>query len=325
MARPAEPGDHAESSPARDRALAGRLRRALTRLVGAGRPAARAAAELARDIARKWRSHRGSGRAGEVAFFWILGLFPALIALAAVLGVLEFVVGDAVARQAQDEVVTFLQRVLTDEASGMVDGVRNLFTDAKPATASFGVVAAVWAASRGFAAMIQALGDIYDVVERRSYLRVRLLAVGMAGMSLLVVAVVLAMMVLGPLLGTGRDVARSLGFGPGFATLWDWLRWPVAVTVVIAWAATVYHLASSRRTPWPADLPGAVLSAAVWAGVSVGLQVYLRLAANANPVLGALGGSLIVLLWLYLLAAGLLLGAELNAAIGRRSSAGQHR
>ncbi len=305
MARPAEPGD--------------RPRRAANRGEGRARPATRAAAELARDVARRWREHRGSGLAGEVAFFWILGLFPALIALAAVLGILEVVVGDSVARQAQDEVVTSLQRVLTEEASGIVEGVRTLFTEAKPAAASFGVVAALWAASRGFAAMIQALGDIYDVEERRGYLRVRLLAVGMAGASLLVVAVVLAMMVLGPLLGPGRDVARRLGFGPGFATLWDWLRWPAVVAVVIAWAATVYHLAPNRRTPWKAELPGAVLSAMVWAGVSVGLQVYLRLAANSNPVLGSLGGTLIVLLWLYLLAAGLLLGAELNAALARRS------
>ncbi len=132
-------------------------------------------------------------------------------------------------------------------------------------------------------------------------------------MSLLVVGVVPAMMVLGPLLGTGRDIARSLGFGPGFV-----------VTVVIAWAATVSYLAPRRRNPWRADLSGAVLSAAVWAGISVGLRVYLRLAANANPALGSLGGSMIVLLWLYLLAAGLLLGAELNAAICRRSSARQH-
>lgn len=130
------------------------------------------------------------------------------------------------------------------------------------------------------------------------------MAVGMAGMSLVVVAIVLAMMVLGPLLGTGRDVAGS---GSDRAS----------PAVGLAAVAGGRHrgdrmgrhrlsLAPSRRTPWRADLPGAVLSAAVWAGVSVGLQVYLRLAANANPVLGSLGGSLIVLLWLYLLAAGLL-------------------
>ena len=149
------------------------------------------------------------------------------------------------------------------------------------------------------------------------------MAVGMAGMSLVVVAIVLAMMVLGPLLGTGRDVA-----GPrvrtGLRQLWDWLRSPVVVTVVIAWAATVYHLAPSRRTPWRADLPGAVLSAAVWAGVSVGLQVYLRLAANDNPVLfsGRVPDRAALALPTGCRAA---VGAELNAAIARRSSAGQLR
>ena len=74
------------------------------------RPGPRPAPPPSRSGHRPEVARPSGKRAGEVAFFWILGLFPALIALAAVLGVLEFVIGDAVARQAQDEVVTFLQR-----------------------------------------------------------------------------------------------------------------------------------------------------------------------------------------------------------------------
>lgn len=148
-----------------------------------------------------------------------------------------------------------------------------------------------------------------------------LLAVGLALGSAVVGAAMLAVLVLGPLLGTGRDVADALGFGSAFAVGWDLLRWPTALVVLLVWAATVFHVAPDRRAPWRAELPGAVLSAVAWALASAGLRAYLEVAGARNEVLGTLGGSVVVILWLYLLAVGLLLGGELNALLARRAAA----
>jgi membrane protein len=170
---------------------------------------------------------------------------------------------------------------------------------------------------------VNALDVVYDLDERRSYVGLRAVGLALALGTVLVVAGMLSMLVLGPLLGTGRDVADALGLGRGFATFWDWVRWPIAVTVMVAWAATVLHVAPNHHTPWRWELPGAVLAAAAWAALSTLLRVYLSVAtARANQVLGTLGGSLIVLLWLYLLAAGLLLGGELNAVLIARYAPG---
>jgi membrane protein len=277
--------------------------------------------EMAWEVVASARQDRASGLAAEVAFYWVLGLFPALLMVAAVLGSLQSVVGQAVADEAEEQVLSFLQRVLTDDASGTIDAVRNLFESASPGVATIGALAALWAASRGFAAMIQALGLMYDVAERRSYLRLRAMGLLLAAGSIVVVAVVLAMVVLGPLLGRGQDVAQALGLGSGFATLWDWVRWPAVVVVVVAWATTVYHLAPDQRTPWRWDVPGALLAATLWAIVSLGLRLYLRLTAGSNQVFGVLGGPLIVMLWLYLLAIALLVGGELNAVLAARRRA----
>ena len=279
-----------------------------------------AARRLVTDLAREWRDDGVSGLAAEVAFFWLLGLFPALLALAAALGSLEVLVGSGVAAEAEAEVVATLERVLTDDASATIDAVEALFADTDAGTVTFGLLTAVWASSRGFMAVVRALDTVYDLDERRTFVRQRALALALAVCSVLVASTALAMLVLGPLLGTGRDVADAVGLGAGFATLWDWARWPLAVVALVAWAATVLHVAPNQATPWRADVPGAVVAGVSWVAASVGLRLYVTVVPGGNQVLGLLGGPLIVLLWLYLLAMGLLLGGELNALLAERRS-----
>jgi membrane protein len=263
--------------------------------------------------------------AAEIAFFGILSLFPVLLAVAAALGSLEAIAGREVAERAQEEVLGFLRDTLTDQAAGTVDAVEEIFAGSSPGMLTVGVAAAVWSASRGFTALIRALDVVYDLEERRGYFRMRALALALALGSVVVAALTLAMLVLGPLLGTGADVADEIGLGGLFATWWDWARWPTAVVILVAWAATVFHVAPNHHTPWRWDLPGAVLSAVAWALASVGLRAYLALAAGSNEVFGALGGALIVLLWLYLLGVGLLLGGELNALLAQRHASSTTR
>lgn len=270
---------------------------------------------MARALVREWQDDRVSGLAAEVAFFGMLSVFPSFLALAAALGSLEAIVGGEVAATAEEQVVDVMRRVLTDEADSTIEAVQALFADASPGVFTLGLLLAGWAASRGFAAVIRALDVAYDLEERRTWWRLRAVAVGLALGTVLVVSLLLAMLVIGPLLGTGQDVADAIGLGDAFATSWDWARWPVVLALAVAWAATIFHIAPNHRTPWRWDVPGAILSAVSWILVSVGFSAYLRLAGSANQVFGTLGGGLIALVWFYLLAVGLLLGAELNAIL----------
>lgn len=270
------------------------------------------------DLTREWQDDRVGGLAAEIAFFALLSIFPGLVAVTGTLGLLEGIVGDRLAAEAEQEVVGFFERILTDDASDTVDAVGELFDEATPGALTAGGLAALWAASRAFAAVTRALDIVYDIPERRSYVRLRALALALALGSVLVGTVMLAMLVLGPLLGTGQDVADRLGFGGGFAAFWDIVRWPLMAVLLTAWAATLYHLAPNHRTPWRWDLPGAAVCAAGWALLSVGFSTYLRVAAGANQVLGALGGSVILVLWLYLLAIALLVGGEVNELLATR-------
>ncbi len=265
-----------------------------------------------RRLAHEWKQDRIPDQAAVVAFYSILSLFPALLALAALLGALDSVAGADVATRVENQVLDAMRTVLTDEAGGTLEAIQSLFDNASPGLLTFSLLLAVWTVTRGFAALVRALDIAYDLDDHRPWVRIRgtafLLAVG----SLLAATVMLTLLVVGPLVGSGRDVADALGMGGAFASLWDVLRLPVAFVVLVVWAATMFHVAPDHHTPWRADLPGAVVTTTLWIVFSAGLRLYVEIARAGNAVFGALGGVLIVLLWFWLLSLAVLLGGEIN-------------
>ncbi|MBA2495566.1 MAG: YihY/virulence factor BrkB family protein, partial [Acidimicrobiia bacterium] len=159
---------------------------------------------VVRAVVARGRDDRLTGLAAEVAFYALLGLIPFMLALAAALGWMEAVVGDDLARNAEDEIVTLLQRVLTSEGQGVVDAVRRLFERPAPGALTAGLALVLWLASRSFIGLIRALDVIHQVDDPRGWVRLRLLALGLAVGSAAVIAVLLAALVLDPLLG-GSD------------------------------------------------------------------------------------------------------------------------
>jgi membrane protein len=273
-----------------------------------------------RRFFREWSSDRVPDLAAEVAFYAILSLFPALLALASLLGVLDAVVGADVAERAQEEALSFLRTVLTSEADGTIEAATSLFTDARPGVLTFSLLAALWALARGFAALIRALGVVYDLDEGRSWFKVRGTALVLAVGSIVAATVMLALLVVGPLLGSGEQIADEVGLGDQFVFLWEVMRLPTAFVLLVLWAATIFHLAPAHRSPWRADLPGAVVTGVLWALFSASLRVYVQVAQDTNAVFGALGGVLIVLLWFWLLSLGVMIGGEVNQLLLDRTA-----
>ncbi len=290
---------------------------------------------FARRLAQEWTDDRVPDQAATVAFYSILSLFPALLSLAAVLGALDSIVGAEVATRVETQVLDALRTVLTDDAGGTLDAIGSVFDETSPGLLTLSLLLAIWTVTRGFAALVRALDIAYDLDEHRSWLRTRATAFGLAVGSVAAAAVMLTLLVVGPLLGSGEDVADTLGLGGAFVFAWDALRLPVAFLVLVLWAATIFHVAPDHHTPWRADLPGAVVTTVLWIVFSGGLRVYLAVATAGNAVFGTLGGVLIVLLWLWLLSLAVLLGGEINqllidpdagsAAVERLAEGGDER
>ena len=278
----------------------------------------REALRFVEDLRREWSRARIGGLSAEIAFFGLLGLFPAVIVFAAALGSLDVVIG---AGAAADTEQWLLDRVVETFGSDntLRATVEELFDRSNAGLITAGVVLTVYASSRGFTAVVGALDVTYGHEHRRNWVSTRVMGFVLTLFTVIAAALVAVMVVVGPLFGGGEEIADRLGAGSAFTTAWDWFRWPVVFVVVVCWAASIYHFAPRRRTPWRSDLPGAVVGTVWWLAVSFGFRVYLDAAVGGmNAVFGLLGGALILLVWLYLLAMGLLVGAEINSVLNDR-------
>jgi membrane protein len=271
-----------------------------------------------RRLASDAGDDRLPGLAAETAFFAVLSVFPGLLVAVSLLGLLDVVVGADVAAEAQARVVDGLELVLTDQASDAVVAVEDLFENTRGSLLTLATLGALFTLSGGFGVAINALNLAYDAEESRSFVRRRLVGLVLALGSLVLLVLSLTVFVLGPLLGRGEQIADLVGLGGAFTFVWDVLRVPALVAVLIGWTMTLYRIAPSRHIRWRDTLPGAAAATVLWLAASAGLRLYLEVAADRNPVLGAFGGGIIVMLWAYLLSLVLLLGGELNALLHDR-------
>jgi membrane protein len=266
------------------------------------------------EVIHKADRDRLLGLAAETAFFAVLTLFPALLAVAAVLGQLSLLIGEANAQRVEEGVLDFLDTLLTDTASPAIDTVRDLF-DSSGNALTLATLLALLSLSTAFSTLINTVNITYDVPETRGWWRRRWLGLLLGVGTVLTGALAVTLLVIGPLFGRAEDVVASVGLDAEYAALWHYARWPVAFLSLVLWATTMQHLTPARRERWRYDLPGGLLTALLWLAASYGLNVYLETVVPGSPVFGALGGGLILMTWFYLLCVALLAGAELNAIL----------
>ncbi len=266
---------------------------------------------------RSWHDDRVSGLAAEIGFFALLSLFPLLLVLSAALGGIGAVIGNDLATDVQEQLTDWSGQIF--DAQGSVAGaITDLFDGSSTSALTVGVLATLYTASRGFAAVVRALDVAYGHDTTRGWVGTQVVGLLLAAGSIIVGALTLAGLVIGPLLGRedflGDGVVSSI-----LRILWGWFRFPVAALILIAWAATIFHLAPNRRASWRWELPGAAFATLLWLLATIGFNVYLRtLSADTNAVFGVIGTAITLQLWLYLLSIGLVLGAEFNAGLAIR-------
>lgn len=261
---------------------------------------------------RDAREARIVGLGAEVAFFWLLALPPTLLAVFGSIGYIADLVGPDATRRIRDQVLDAAGTVLASDAVETLSSSIDAFlVRGRGGVAAVGFVLALWSASRATRAVMQAVWVAYDLEERPSAIRQRLMALGLTGLGVLAMLVILPLVVAGPRLG--EWIGGPLGLGDFFAAAWRVLYWPGVGIAGVLLVAGFYHVALSGTTPWRRDLPGALVAAVLWIGGGAGLRLYASLTIEGNPEYGSLGAPIVLLLFLYLTALALLLGAELNA------------
>lgn len=257
------------------------------------------------------------GLAAEVAFFVLLTLPPLLLAIFGTLGALDPVLEVDLPKRVTERTVALAREVLNPQTveSTVEPTVRRIFREGGGGIATVGFVITVLVASRALRVVSTAITVAYDLEATRPAWQQRLWGLGLTLVGMLLGLVLLPVIVAGP--DFGATIARTVGVDLGFATLYRILYWPVAG--VLAWflIASLYHFVAPWWTPWRRDLPGAALAMVLWFLGSHLLRLYAGRTISARSIYEPIAGPLILLLWLYVSAFAVLIGAELNAELER--------
>lgn len=247
-----------------------------------------------------------SGRAAELAYYFLLAIFPLLILLISLLGLFS-----SVGRDVSADVMVYLSMVLPDSASALVSKTLHEITASSGgAKLSFGLIGSLWSASVGMSAVIDTLNAEYGVKEGRSFFKLHALSIFLtiAVSGLMLTAVVMVLF--------GDRLAQALPLGGLTILFWKIVQWPLAlICVLLGFAATYYFAPDVEQRRWHWITPGSIIGVGLWLLASLALRIYLHLFNTFSATYGSLGAAIVLLLWFYLTGAAILLGAEVNVVI----------
>jgi membrane protein len=246
-------------------------------------------------------------RAAALSYYFLFALFPALLFLTALLGMLPV-------SGLMERFMEYVEQALPGDAASVIrKTLEEVRRGSTGGLLSIGALAALWASSNGMGSVMTALNVAYDVDDARPWWKRRLVAIALTvGFSLFILGG-LVLMVFGPRLA--RAAADWLGLGAVFTAVWSIASVPVAMLFVLIGIALVYYLAPAAEQEWRWVTPGSAVALVLWLAMSYGLRVYVTQFANYNATYGSIGGVILLMLWLYLTGVALLLGAEVNAEI----------
>lgn len=254
------------------------------------------------------------GHAAELAFYFLFALFPMLLSASAILGL--------VARSAHQfyfSLLHYLYVVVPPSALGMV---LKTFSQTTAAATSgkitFGLAFAIWSASAGVSAVQDTLNAVYKLVDRRSYLRARMEAIGLTLVLTVTISLCLASMFGSDLVA--KWAHHQWASDPAMGTMVDVvvriIGWALAILFLTLSFTVTYHWAPDLRRPrWRWFTPGQAIGIIAWLAASIGLRIYLHFFNNYSITYGSLGAVIILLTWFYITGLMLLLGAEIDSEI----------
>lgn len=243
-------------------------------------------------------------RAAQLGFYFLLALFPALLGVTALIGMLP-------SQVVLPTVIPYAQKVLPAESLVLVDRyVEQVIQGSGGGVFSLSLLGSLWAASWGMMAIINTLNAVYGVRETRPFWKAAVIAV-----SLTIGAAVFVITSLILILG-GEQVTQWAAEVTGmdwWVTLgWPFLQWPVIILLMLLAINLIYYWAPNIHHEWKWFNPGSLLALCLWIILSLGLKVYVENFINYNAVYGSIAGVIILMMWLYVIGLTLLIGGELN-------------
>jgi len=250
--------------------------------------------------------------AAGVAFYAMLAIFPAIIALVTVYGMV------ADPAQVESQVGEFAKSLPSGADELITEQLKNVVNAGQQSLSiglALSLLAVLWSASGGVQGLIKSLNLVYDERETRGFLKLRGLSLLLTLGAIVVTVVALVLITVFP------GVIDDLGLGQAGELAASIVRWVVLALLVLVAVAVLYRFAPDRANPrWRWVSWGAVVALVLWLLGSVGFSWYVDNFGKYNQTYGALAAVIILLLWLFLSAFAVLLGAEFDAESERQTA-----
>ncbi|WP_329419442.1 YihY/virulence factor BrkB family protein [Streptomyces sp. NBC_01693] len=267
--------------------------------------------QLLKDTVNSCVEYRILGLAAEAAFFTLLSLPPLLLGLIGLLGYVDDWTDTTTVASIERNILSAVQTVLSERGVNQIAKplIADVTTGARPDVISIGFAIALWSGSRAVNVFIDTITVMYGLDGHRGIVKTRLLAFLLYVVALLLGAVVLPLLVVGP--------DRVVEFVPWGTEVLAVMYWPLVILLSIAFLTTLYHVSVPVRSPWIEDVPGALVALGMWVLGSFLLRIYLTSTVEGPTIYGSLAAPIAVLLWIGISAFAVLVGAAVNAAIDR--------
>lgn len=264
-------------------------------------------------LLRVWNGMREddvTGRAAQLAYSFFFALFPLLIVLFAVLGMMA-----AAGSGIREHLVASVSRIMPGSATDLVrQSVNEMMKASGSGKLSFGIILSLISASAGVSALMDTLNAAYNVREGRSFVKQQLTALWMtAVLGVLVIAATAVILYGNTIAGAAGG---ALGLGSVTTMAWKIVQWPVALFFLLLAYSLVYYFGPDVEHPeWHWVTPGSVVGVGLWLAASFVLRVYLHYFNSYSKTYGSIGAVMILLLWFYVTGLAFMIGGEFNVEI----------
>jgi membrane protein len=243
------------------------------------------------------------GLAAQLAYFFLLSLFPMLIFLVTLLPFTPIT---------QQDIFRLVKDFAPPETYALIhDTLGEIMASRSGGLLSIGFIATLWSASNGMNALIKSLNRAYEVDEKRSFFVARSLSVVLTVALIFVFLLALLLPVFGKQIGL--FIFSFLGLSGEFLKIWGIIRWTLTPVILFLIFLTIYYLAPNIRIRCIRAVPGAVFATAGWIIVSLGFSYYVSNFGNYTATYGSITGIIILMLWFYFSAIIIMVGGEINS------------
>ena len=271
--------------------------------------------QLLRQTYREMMDDDALGLAAQLAYYFFLALFPAIlcvIALASFLPLHNFT----------DEMMAVAGRFAPAEMLGVIREQMNRLANGNDGGVfTIGLLGALWSSSAAMVAMIGAMNRAYDIEEGRPWWKVRLTAIVLTVSLAVFIVLSFGLIVAGPQLAD--TLAARFGFGAMFTMTWKVLQWPIAFALITTGIALIYYYAPDADQDFVWITPGSLIAATLWVIGSLAFRYYVVTFGNYEATYGTVTGVMLLMLWFYLSGLVLIIGAEASAEIEHASPWGK--